>query len=752
MYKKAIALAMSLILAFSLTACGQSSSVAEDPKKQEQSTPEAEADTQTDASDSAEEEAGGNMIKNGDFSAGIENWALYKSGGQAEMAVNEEEQLQIDITSVGSVEHGVQIYYDGFALDTGCVYKFSFDVASTAERKVQWRMQINGGDYHAYVSDYVTVNDKMQTVECEFTMEEGSDPAPRLCVNMGKVEGNPEDLAQHSVTVDNFSLELVDDSNMVQPDAEIEKPAINLNQVGYLPEDKKSAVLREDAIGSEFSVINTETDEVVYTGTVGASVENANAGETNAIADFSEVTAEGTYKVVANECESYPFAIGETVYEELLRDLVRMFYLQRCGTELTDEYAEDFAHPECHTGKAVIYGTDKKIDVSGGWHDAGDYGRYVVAGSKAVMDLLLAYETAPELFTDDFDIPESGNGIPDVLDECRYELEWMLKMQNSKSGGVYHKVTCANFPETVMPQEETDQLIVTEISTAATGDFAAVMARAYTIYQDIDADFAKKCLAASERAYEYLLGKNSGAGFRNPEDIVTGEYPDGRDNDERMLAAAELYRATGEEKYNEFVKTTVLNAMPRGLGWASVGTYGIFTYLSTEGHDAAFGEELTGIVKDQVSSLTEKAEADGYGCTLGDKYPWGSNMSVANNGMLLLMADAYCGDDTTRQIAKEQLDYILGRNANSYCFVTGYGTLSPQAPHHRPSQFLEQTMKGMVIGGPDNALEDPYAKAVLAEEAPAKCYADNSQSYSCNEITIYWNSPVVCLLAMLLKK
>lgn len=758
MYKKSLALIMSLILAVSLTACGQSSSVAEETKTQEQTTQAEDTEDTEEAGESgeteetAEEETGGNMIKNGDFSAGIENWALFKSGGQAEMAVNEEEQLQVDIDSVGSVEHGVQIYYDGFTLDTGCVYKYSFDIASTSECVVQWRLQINGGDYHAYVSDYVTINEEMQTVECEFTMEEGSDPAPRLCINMGKMEDNPEDLAQHSVMVDNFYLEMIDDSNMVQPDAEIEKPDVNVNQVGYRPEDSKSAVLRGDAIGSEFTVVNVDTDEVVFTGTVGSAFDNENAGEKNAIADFSEVTEEGTYKVVANQCESYPFVIAEDVYQDLMKDLVKMFYLQRCGTELTEEYAGDFVHPACHTEKAVIYGTKKKIDVSGGWHDAGDYGRYVVPGAKAVMDLFLAYEAAPELFTDDYGIPESGNGVSDLLDECRYELEWMLKMQDSKSGGVYHKVTCANFPETVMPQEETDQLIVSEMSTAATGDFSAVMARAYTIYKDIDKTFAKKCLNASKRAYNYLVNKNSGAGFRNPSDIVTGEYPDGRDNDERLLAAVELYRATGEKTYHEYALTTVLNATPRGLGWASVGTYAILTYLSEEKQDETFAKELSEILKEQVNKLVETANADGYGCTLGAKYPWGSNMSVANNGMLLLMADEYCGDDTTKRIAKEQLDYLLGRNANSYCFVTGYGTLSPESPHHRPSQVLEQAMKGMVIGGPDNALEDPYAKAVLAEEAPAKCYADNSQSFSCNEITIYWNSPAVCLLAMLLKK
>ena len=146
-----------------------------------------------------------------------------------------------------------------------------------------------------------------------------------------------------------------------------------------------------------------------------------------------------------------------------------MLYLQRCGTEVKDTA---FGHKACHNALATIYGTSEKIDVSGGWHDAGDYGRYIVTGAKTVADLLYAYQTAPQMFSDNIGIAESGNGVPDVLDEARYEIEWMLKMQDKTTGGVHHKVSCASFPGYVMPEEETDELVVTPVSTTATAESA----------------------------------------------------------------------------------------------------------------------------------------------------------------------------------------------------------------------------------------------------------------------------------------
>jgi endoglucanase len=426
-----------------------------------------------------------------------------------------------------------------------------FDCYSNVERDLGYRIQINGSDYHAYSEETIHVGPEVKHFDIVFTMEEPSDPAPRLCFNMGKFANN-SGFKEHTVCFDNFDLRCIDDKGYVEGDTS-DGPAaslINLNQVGYLPNAVKVAVMNGDAITDKASVVDCATGKAVYEGAVAAASMNKSTGRNEARFDFSSVTAPGTYKIVSGGIESYEFKIGDNIYDEAFKASLRMFYLQRCGCELTQDLAGDFAHPVCHAEKATIFGTKDKIDVSGGWHDAGDYGRYVVSGAKAAADLMLAYNLYPSAFDDALGIPESGNGIPDVLDEVRFELDWLFKMQNSE-GGVYHKVTCANFPGFVMPEEETEELIVTPVSTTATADFAAVMAMASVVFAEFDMPYSQRCLDAATRATNYLESHKGVEGTKNPDGIVTGEYPDDKDIDERIWAYAELYKATGEAVYDE---------------------------------------------------------------------------------------------------------------------------------------------------------------------------------------------------------
>lgn len=743
--RRPIALAMMLAMTVMAAGCGKEVA----PSTDTQDTQEV-----TEASTEAQKE---NLIQNGDFSNDLSHWSMYTKGASATQAVNADGEMEIKVISPGTLDYAIQPYYDGFALDTGCVYAFSFDVHATVERTLQWRLQMNGGDYHAYVSDIVTVNEEVQHVTFTFAMEEGSDPAPRLCINMGMVEGCPEDLGEHSVYFDNFELYLQDSSGIVISDDTVETADINVNQVGYLPNAVKRAVVRSSAdaeVSGSFDVVNVETNEAVLTGTLNSFGVNEASEEQTAIADFSELTKEGTYKLVTeNYGESFPFQIGEGVYTSLESSVMRMFYLQRCGEEVSGISTEDtnFSHEACHTGDAIVMHSPSSafVSVHGGWHDAGDYGRYTVAGAKAAADLMLAYETYGDAFDDAFGIPESGNGMPDILDEVKYELDWMLEMQDSATGGVYHKITCENFPDTVMPEEETDQLLLSPISTTATADFAATMAMASRVYSKYDASFSATCLSAAEKAWKYLEATPSdGVGFQNPDNIVTGEYGDGKDGDERYWALAELYKTTGKDAYLTALKEYPAIGIGGGLGWQSVGLYGMYAYLSCGDASDEYYESIQKRFYQSVDTVMENTQTDAYGVSLGkNDYTWGSNMSVANNGMLLLMANQLTPDEKYVEAAQEQLNYLLGTNTNSYCFVTGFGTLSPENPHHRPSQVLETAMPGMLIGGPDANLEDPYAKATLTEKANAACYVDNVQSYSCNEVTIYWNSPLVYLLA-----
>jgi endoglucanase len=261
-------------------------------------------------------------------------------------------------------------------------------------------------------------------------MEYESDIMAKLVFNCG-TQG--EDLPEHTIYLDNVSLELIDDSNVDYSSTLPYAPDINLNQVGYKTDSNKYAVIREFTNETEFSVINADTKAVVYTGKLSDATNYSLADEVNKVADFSEVKEAGKYYISCGELDdSYTFEIGDDVYTNLLDDTVKMLYLQRCGTKVEDD---DFGHVACHNSMATIYGTSEKIDVTGGWHDAGDYGRYIVPAAKTIADLLYAYGENPELFGDNLGIPESGNGVADILDEARYELEWMFKMQAS-SGGV----------------------------------------------------------------------------------------------------------------------------------------------------------------------------------------------------------------------------------------------------------------------------------------------------------------------------
>ena len=730
---------------------------------QEKITPVAEADSvtevpvteetsqETETVETPEEEAQGNLIVNGDFSDGTNHFNVYTNGGSYNMTRNSEGELQMDITNTGTVNYGVQLYYDGFQLDQGAEYEFSFDVRGSIPRDMEWRIQINGGDYHAYYAEVIDVTEETQHVVSRFTMEEASDPAPRLCFNMGASDAVAQDEA-HSVMLDNLDLELVDDSNLVEQAAAVEAPKVKINQIGYHPSDKKVAVFSDLACSdgeispvSNFQIVDSSTGETVYNGTISEGRLDTSTGEVNASGDFSDFTTPGTYKIVtADGEESFVFSIGEDLYQDTLEQVAKMFYLQRCGQELTEDEAGAFAHPACHDTLATIYGTDQKIDVSGGWLDAGDYGRYIVPAAKAVADLLLAYEKDPDAVK-----------ATDLLQEVKYETDWMLKMQDPLTGGVYHKVTCKAFPGTVLPQDETEELVVSPLSKVASIDFAASMALASRIYtENGDGAYGQICLDAAQKAWSYYLQNKTVRGFQNPSDITTGEYADGSSAQEYFWAAAELYKTTGNSEYKTHMAEALAETKEAsenlgGLGWMDVAAYGAYAALTTPellADSSGLLSEIQTAFFAAADEVVAIAMSNPYLVSRKNEFEWGSNMGIANNGMLLMLANEIAPNEEYVNCAKMQLNYLMGVNATGYCFVTGAGTLSPQNPHHRPSQVIGECMPGMLVGGPDSALEDPYAKAVLKDTPAAKCYADNAQSYSCNEVTIYWNSPLVYLL------
>lgn len=686
--------------------------------------------------------AASNIISNSTFDYGTSGWGTYKESGGVCSLGTENGRLALTVSNVGKVNYAVQVYYDIIPLYQNGVYRIKYDISSTTDRYIEAMIQQNGGTYQAYTWKGLELTSTPQTVDYEFTMKAETDIMSKLVFNCGIQEKHEGVLPEHKIYIDNVSIELVDDSKVDYSATRPYEAPIITNQVGYKCDSKKTAVFRNADNERKFSVVNADTNQIVYTGDLSDSINNTSAGETNKTGDFSSVTQPGKYYITCGNLDnSYTFEISDSVYSNLLDDSVRMLYLQRCGETVTDS---DFGHPACHTGMATVYGTNDKINVSGGWHDAGDYGRYIVPAAKTIADLLYAYEANPELYGDNIGIPQSGNGTPDILDEARYELEWMMKMQRA-DGAVYHKVTCENFPGYVSPEKETAPLIVTPVSTTATADFCASMALAYEFYRDIDADFANDCLERSERAWSFLEA-NPDLIFKNPEDITTGDYGDISDRDERYWAAAQLYRATGNSKYE-----TALSEMYvlKGLDWSTVGDYGNLAILTAKNisKNSAIYTNAKDTIISQADSFVRISSNSPYGVAL-TKFNWGSNMTVANAGIILGAAYKATGDSSYLDAANAQLNYLLGTNPVGECFFTGYGTVSPENPHHRPSMAAGKAMKGMLVGGVNQNLEDSAAKAYCQDLPNAKRYVDNAESYSTNEITIYWNSPLTYLVSL----
>ncbi|KGE16552.1 glycoside hydrolase family 9 protein [Paenibacillus wynnii] len=528
---------------------------------------------------------------------------------------------------------------------------------------------------------------------------------------------------------------------------------ITLNQIGYPVDGQKIALFTSSE--SEFKVIEVISGAVVFEGRLGNSVEDGASGVTVRKGDFSEVQQPGQYRIEQGKHRSGAFIITDRPYHDLQQGLLKAFYYYRCGVELTEEYAGPWSHKACHTAEGIVYGKPElKLDSSGGWHDAGDYGKYSGPGAKAVADLLLAYEMYPSALLSPIPLPESDGHTPDVLLECKVELDWLFKMQEAETGGVYHKLTTLNFPGLdVMPEDDTAALYFSPVSAAATGDFAGVMALASRIYKPFNHSYAQKCLDAAVAAWGWLETHPIVPGFNNPSEITTGEYGDEQDLDERFWAAAEMYRATGEEVYHKAFEQLAEESFPKYmLGWGDMGGYGSIAYLLNDKVDkeSALYLSLQEGLLTEAQRLLDQSRQEGYLISLKEEdYIWGSNMLVMNNAMLLLFAEHLSGDSSFAACALDHLHYLMGRNVLDISYVTGFGDKSVMHPHHRPSvgDNVDAPVPGLVSGGPDRGLHDDYVVEHLQGKPAAQCFADHELSYSTNEVTIYWNSPALFVTA-----
>ncbi len=526
---------------------------------------------------------------------------------------------------------------------------------------------------------------------------------------------------------------------------------IFVNQLGYLTGGSKCAVI---ALPCEvYSIYESGTNR--FCGTYLAKhfgVDEA-SGDDVYIADFSSFCYPGKYYITSGDNSSFAFEIGDRSYTELKRDLLKAFYHLRCGEDLKPEHAGEYARPACHTEDAVLW-EDHSVswDVRGGWHDAGDYGRYVTPGATACAHLLYAYEMFPERFEDfDLNIPESGNGMPDILNECKVELEWIMSMMR-EDGGVYHKATTQFHAPFVMPHEDKAQMYLFPVSSIATADLAGVCALAYRIYKPFDEEFSRRLLAFALRSGDWLE-KNPDFLFEYPKNHGTGGYGEWRDYDNRFWAWTELYLATDLPFFYNMMIASMDNPINyTDLGVGSVGGFGALSYILSGKEDELSARFKSDFIR-QAERLSTLSEQSGWGVAMApNHYGWGSNMTVGKNGMIFAIADYIEKSDRFKSYAQKQLDFVLGVNATGYSQVSGEGSFCINYPHLRSAHCdgIEKCMPGFVSGGANPHRQDHVAKQMIPEGTPPmKSFIDEVGSYSVNEITIYWNSPFVFLTGYL---
>ncbi len=530
-----------------------------------------------------------------------------------------------------------------------------------------------------------------------------------------------------------------------------------VNQAGYLPNTIKYVYATQQA--DSFYVIEKNSGKIFYSNNLVFITSNdPNTGLTIYKGDFTPFSRPGIYFIRTDKGDvSFDFSISDSVFKDITYKSLKGFYYQRCGMALVPQYAGVYARAACHLNDGYFHSTTGKtgsLETIGGWHDAGDFGKYVVNAGISVGTLLMAYEYFPSKFNfDDLNFPESGNSIPDILDEARYELNWLLKMQDA-SGGVYFKETRQTFSPFEMPSQDTDRRYIYQISSTATADFAAIMARAARIYSAFDQNFSDTCLTAAKNAWAYLEQNSSivpSGGFHNPSGTSTGEYGDGNDNDERLWAAAELFASTGNSTYNNYFTA---HYSDRGLfnsemGWQNVNSIAQLTYLfSNQSSADNFVKNNLKISLDNLCSNYQQAcSTNSLNIVLkpGEFY-WGSNSEVLNRAIILIMGYSETNNINYYNAALEQLNYILGINGNNISYVTGTGSRSTMHPHHRPSASdgIADPIPGLMAGGPDQYLDDIVLKSTFNNNTPPElCYLDDQNSYASNEIAINWNAPLV---------
>jgi endoglucanase len=503
----------------------------------------------------------------------------------------------------------------------------------------------------------------------------------------------------------------------------IKDQLILVDQVGYLPGHQKVGLVT-DASATTFQVIDVKTSRSVFTANLGDPVRDPDTGQTLRRADFSSVTQPGTYSLqIAALGRSPEFCIGDNVYQQLYSDAVTSY----------DQLAV-LAPRAWQTATATERKTGQVMDITGGWPDAGDYGRYIPSAASALGTMLLLDDLFPR------------NAQPDQLQVLRRELDWLLKMQRS-DGGVYHKVTPLNFGGFDKGSDNIGgTLYVFDISSPDAAVCAAVLAEASRVYRASDPAYADRLLSAAQTSWAWLLD--------NPKPILpaetegTGSYVYGRDSSQRFWAAAELFKTTGDPTYGQYVGTYIDQHAPTigTLGWGDPQTYAVLSVAFNEYADSALRSKIEQTLIRWADGMvtTTNSPINPWSVSISS-FHWASNKTTLDNAVLLLVANFVAPNPLYVDAALDQLHYVLGRNALAKSYVTGYGTDSVKNPHNRTMFSLGKLVPGVLVGGPNGDGQD----GITPPSQGQRSYADQLQAYASNENSIEYNAPLVFVTGLL---
>ncbi len=718
-----------------------------------------------------------NLIKNPSFEGGrsLPWMTSFSKPADGEASV-EAGALCLTVANAGTNAWDAQFRHREMTIVKGRTYSIRFKIAATAPTSVLAKLGMSGPPYKAYWQQQMELGPEPKVVTSQFTMAESDDATAELAFHAGGHGAAKQ--VPFDVCIDDVVLE--DPQFAPHPDsAPPPVPNVLVSQLGYLPGLEKVAIVKSDATSPTKWELLDKSGKVVATGDTTPRGLDAASGDHVHWADFSSYDKAGTgFTLRAASDTSHAFEIGPGIFNKLKYDSLHYFYQTRSGIAIAMPYAGEpkWTRPAGHASDKSTpclpeAHCDYSLDVSGGWYDAGDHGKYVVNGGIAVWTLMNQFERAKYLGTSiaDFgdgkmNIPENHNGVPDLLDEARWELDFMMKMQvpegHPLAGMVHHKVHDKEWTGlATRPDQDSIPRFLHPVSTAATLNLAATAAQCARIWKAVDGAFAARCMKAAERAWAAALANP--AVYANPADTVGGGgYDDGDVSDEFYWAAAELFVTTKGDTYKAFLSksphrndasemswqqvaalgTTSLAVVPNGLAGAEVGAARAAIVKAAEGY----------LDVDRAAGYRVGAKTDGSG-----KLYWGSNSGVLNGALVMGLAYDFTKNGKYLPGVEDALSYILGRNPLDQSYVTGYGFRPLENPHHRfwarqANSTFPGPPPGIVSGGPNSSLQDPYVRAFGLAGCPAmKCFADHIESYSSNEVAINWNAPLAWVAAFL---